>query len=49
MKGNAAAGGAVPGAGNKIEITVNATEKDLGSRIANEIKGALYQLNVVGR
>lgn len=51
IKGDAvAAGGTVPGAGgNKIEITVNATEKDLASRIANEIKGALYQLNVVGR
>jgi hypothetical protein len=48
LKGGAAAGGTVPG-GNSIVITVNANEKDLGARIANEIKGALYQLNVVGR
>jgi hypothetical protein len=48
MKGGATAGGTVPG-GNSIVITVNANEKDLGTRIANEIKGALYQLNVVGR
>ena len=48
LKSGAAMGGTTPGGGGDITITVNANEKDLGDRIANEIKGALYQMHVKG-
>ena len=43
----AAAGGA--GGGNNIQISVTATERDLAQRIANEVRGVLYQQQLTGR
>jgi hypothetical protein len=42
----ATAGAGGGGGSNNITITVNATEKDLGDKIANAVRGVLYSANI---